>query len=58
MDPLLTRLPDLKQWVVFGFLLCPEELAQPGAVDLLFSVLNTMCEAPHRRIAARLLDDA
>ena len=42
VDPLLMRLPDIKQWVIFGFLLNPEELSQPGAVDLLFSVLNTM----------------
>ena len=30
VDPLLPLLPELKEWVVYGFLLCPEELATPG----------------------------
>ena len=46
VDPLLPLLPELKQWVVYGFLLCPEELATPGAPELLLTVLSTMYVLP------------
>ena len=46
VEPLLPLLPELKQWVVYGFLLCPEELATPGAPELLLTVLSTMYVLP------------
>jgi len=31
----VTHLLNVRSWVLFGFLLCPAELARPGALDLL-----------------------
>ena len=45
-DPLLAHLGEARQWVVYGLLLCPDELGEPGATDLLTNLLNTMYVLP------------
>ena len=46
VEPLLAHLSDVRYWVVYGFLLCPEQLAEEGAVDLLMRVLDTLYVLP------------
>ena len=46
MDALLPFLPSIKQWVVYGFLLVPEDLGEPNAVDLLMQTLSTLYVLP------------
>ena len=41
--PLLARLPEAKQWLLYGLLMYPDDLAEPGAIDLLVKFLNTTC---------------
>ena len=38
---LLPHLAAARQWVIYGFLMAPEELAAPGATELLFALLQT-----------------
>ena len=37
---------SIKQWVVYGFLLVPEDLGEPNAVDLLMQTLSTLYVLP------------
>ena len=46
VDPLLARLPEAKQWLLFGLLLYPDDLAEAGAVDLLIALLNVTYVLP------------
>ena len=64
VDPMLARLPELKQWLVYGLLLYPDDLAEKGAVDLLVALLNTTFVLPvygsdvinpHREVGAPTL---
>ena len=46
VSPLLAHLAEAKQWVIYGLLLHPEDLGEPGAIDVLIAVLNAQYVLP------------
>jgi hypothetical protein len=47
VDPLFARLPEAKQWLIYGLLMRPDELGEEaGAVDLLMALLSSTYALP------------
>ena len=46
VDPLLARLPEARQWLIYGLLLYPDDLAEAGAIDVLIGLLNNTYVLP------------
>ena len=46
VDPLLAKLPEARQRLLYGLLLSPEDLGEPGAIDLLMGLLSTTYVLP------------
>ena len=40
VEPLLACLPQAREWLLYGLLLYPDDLAETGAIDLLIGLLN------------------
>ena len=45
-DPLFARLTEARQWLVYGLLLYPDDLAEAGAIDLLLALLSVSYVLP------------
>jgi len=46
VPPLLARLPEARQWILFGLMLYPDDLAEQGAIDVLMNLLSTTYVLP------------
>ena len=46
VEPLLAHVGEARQWIIYGLLMCPEDLATEGAIDLLLSLLSGVYMLP------------